>query len=87
LNDGIERTGRPGHRKVNIDQIKEALNEKAEQFARWLSPAGRRQGDSWIVGSLRGEAGKLLSQPGQGKGMRLFNLRGILAFIGGCAKL
>jgi hypothetical protein len=46
---------------VNTDQIKEALNANAEEFVRWLLPAGRKHGDRWIVGSVCGEAGKSLS--------------------------
>jgi hypothetical protein len=41
--------------------IKTALNQRAEDFARWLFPAGRKNGNEWLVGSLRGEAGKSLN--------------------------
>lgn len=36
------------------------LNERAEEFARWLLPSGEKIGPNWCVGSIEGEAGKSL---------------------------
>jgi len=46
---------------MDTKQIKAALNARAAEFVEWLLPAGRKQGDSWIVGSVCGETGKSLS--------------------------
>jgi hypothetical protein len=46
--------------RVDAQDIKAALNERAEEFARWLFPAGRKNGNEWQVGSLNGEAGQSL---------------------------
>lgn len=46
---------------MNSAEVKAALNDRAEDFARWLFPAGRKHGNEWLVGSLNGEAGKSLS--------------------------
>src|ERR1022692_1649913 len=40
--------------------IKASLNERAEEFVRWLFSAGRKNGNEWQVGSLNGEAGQSL---------------------------
>ena len=40
--------------------LKMALADRAEEFARWLLPNGRKQGGEWLVGSLNGEAGQSL---------------------------
>jgi hypothetical protein len=45
---------------MDADQTKAALNERAEEFAQWLFPAGRKNGHEWKVGSLRGESGDSL---------------------------
>ena len=42
-------------------EIKAALNAQAEEFARWLLPAGKKDGGNWRVGSLNGESGKSLA--------------------------
>ena len=41
--------------------LKQRLNERAEEFAQYLLPAGRKDGNEWLVGSLAGEIGKSLS--------------------------
>jgi hypothetical protein len=46
---------------MNAAEVKGALNDRAEDFARWLFPAGRKNGTEFLVGSLSGEAGKSLS--------------------------
>lgn len=46
---------------MNAAQIKQALNDRAEEFAQWLFPSGRQSGFEWLVGSLNGEEGKSLS--------------------------
>lgn len=40
--------------------VKDSLNNRAEDFARWLFPNGKKNGREWLVGSLQGEAGKSL---------------------------
>jgi len=35
--------------------IKQRLSDRAEEFARYLFPAGRKSGNEWLVGSLAGE--------------------------------
>ena len=46
---------------MDAQATKEALNDRPQDFARWLFPAGRKDGHEWLVGSLNGEAGKSLS--------------------------
>jgi twinkle protein len=46
---------------MDADTCKAMLAERAEEFARWLFPAGKKNGVEWQVGSLNGEAGKSLS--------------------------
>jgi len=46
---------------VTADEIKLRLNGLAEEFAHWLFPVGRKNGNEWLVGSLAGESGKSLS--------------------------
>src|SRR5687768_6183011 len=46
---------------MDAHTIKHGLNAQAEEFARWLFPAGKKNGNEWQVGSLAGEAGKSLS--------------------------
>ncbi|MEO5753427.1 MAG: hypothetical protein ABIR38_01840 [Chthoniobacterales bacterium] len=46
---------------MTADEIKEALATRAEDFARWLFPAGRLNGSEWQIGSVDGEPGKSLS--------------------------
>jgi hypothetical protein len=46
---------------MNARDIKAALNERAEEFARFLFPAGRKIGNEWKVGSLSGQRGDSLS--------------------------
>jgi len=43
---------------VNADEVKTALNNRAEEFASWLFPSGKLNGSEWQVGSLNGEGGK-----------------------------
>src|SRR5450432_2966934 len=45
---------------MNADGVKAALKDRAEEFAQWMFPAGRRNGNEWQAGSLDGEAGKSL---------------------------
>jgi twinkle protein len=45
---------------MNAQEIKSALNERGEEFAQWLFPAGRKEGHEWKVGSLQGEKGNSL---------------------------
>src|SRR5437868_11831943 len=45
---------------MDARKIKEALNDRAEDFARWLFPAGRKARNEWLVGSLTGEPGQSL---------------------------
>jgi twinkle protein len=45
---------------MDTHEIKERLNGRAEDFADWLFPAGRKNGNEWLVGSLAGEPGKSL---------------------------
>lgn len=45
---------------MDAQTAKALLNDRAEDFARWLFPAGRKNGNEWLVGSLDGEAGKSL---------------------------
>jgi twinkle protein len=46
---------------MNAEEVKASLAESAEHFARWLFPAGRKNGSNWQVGSLAGETGKSLA--------------------------
>jgi twinkle protein len=46
---------------MDAHAIKTALNERVEDFARWLFSAGQKNGNEWLVGSLAGESGKSLS--------------------------
>jgi twinkle protein len=46
---------------MDAQTTKALLNDRAEDFARWLFPAGRKNGNEWLVGSLDGEAGRSLS--------------------------
>lgn len=46
---------------MNASEIKRALVDRAEEFAGWLFPAGRKHGKEWLVGSLAGEPGKSLA--------------------------
>jgi twinkle protein len=46
---------------MDTQQIKERLNSRAEDFVNWLFPAGRKNGNEWLVGSLNGEPGKSLA--------------------------
>jgi Toprim-like len=46
---------------MDAQEIKLALAERGEDFARWLFPAGRKNGNEWLVGSLAGEPGKSLA--------------------------
>jgi twinkle protein len=45
---------------MSAEEIKNALNHRAEDFARFLFPAGQKNANEWIVGSLAGEPGKSL---------------------------
>jgi len=42
-------------------EVKEGLNRQAEEFVRYLFPAGTRAGNEWVVGSLAGETGNSLA--------------------------
>jgi len=42
-------------------EVKAALVGRAEEFARYLFPSGRKDGNEWLVGSLAGEPGESLS--------------------------
>lgn len=46
---------------MDADTAKAMLSERAEDFVRWLFPAGKKNSAEWQVGSLAGEAGKSLS--------------------------
>ena len=46
---------------MNARDIKVALADRADDFARWLFPAGRKHGREWKLGSLAGEPGESLS--------------------------
>jgi twinkle protein len=46
---------------MDAQTIKDLLNERAEDFVRWLFPAGEKNGSEWQIGSLDGTAGKSLS--------------------------
>src|SRR5207249_7833943 len=46
---------------MTADQVKAELAGRSEDFARWLFPSGRKNGNEWLVGSLAGESGKSLS--------------------------
>lgn len=46
---------------MNAAEIKAALNNRAEDFVRFLFPAGKLNGGEWQVGSLNGESGRSLS--------------------------
>jgi hypothetical protein len=48
----------------SVDEIARMLDERAEQIAAELFPAGRRSGPEWRVGSIAGE-------PGQSLGIRM----------------
>jgi twinkle protein len=41
-------------------EISERLSQRAEAFAQWLLPNGKREGAEWCAGSIDGEAGKSL---------------------------
>jgi twinkle protein len=43
---------------MNAAEIKQALNDRALDFAAWLFPLGKRDGVNWRVGSLAGERGQ-----------------------------
>ncbi|MEO5717424.1 MAG: hypothetical protein ABIR29_02505 [Chthoniobacterales bacterium] len=46
---------------MTANDIKEALGNRAEDFTKWLLPAGRLNGAEWQIGSINGEPGKSLS--------------------------
>lgn len=46
---------------IDLDDLKRAVALHAEDFARWLFPAGRRQGSRWHVGDLSGAPGQSLA--------------------------
>lgn len=52
---------RRGRNSMDADTTKALLAERAEEFVRWLFPAGKKNGAEWQVGSLNGEPGKSLS--------------------------
>ena len=52
-------TAAPAH-GANSGQVKQALIARAEGFARFLFPAGKKMGREWKVGSICGEAGESL---------------------------
>jgi twinkle protein len=45
---------------TDISQIKRMLADRAQEVAKNLLPAGKREGDEWRVGSIGGEAGQSL---------------------------
>jgi len=46
---------------MEAQTAKALLNDRAEDFVRWLFPNGKKDGREWKVGSLRGEEGNSLS--------------------------
>lgn len=42
----------------DIEPVKAALKERAEEFARYLYPAGRMEGHNWVVRDIEGNPGK-----------------------------
>jgi len=57
---------------MDAEATKELLNDRAEEFARWLFPAGRKNGNEWLVGSVNGESGKSLGIRIEGDKVGLF---------------
>ena len=55
--DGLYRAGEP----MIAAELKQRLNERAQEFAHYLLPAGKKAGNAWLVGSLAGDTGKSLS--------------------------
>jgi hypothetical protein len=47
-------------RRVDADMVKRALVDRAEPVCRHLLPAGKRDGNEWHCGNLRGESGQSL---------------------------
>ena len=45
---------------MDAQEIISLLNERAEDFCRWLFPAGRRNGSFWEIGDINGNAGDSL---------------------------
>jgi twinkle protein len=45
---------------MDAQEVKQLLNERPEEFCRWLLPNGKRVGNYWYVGSLSGEEGDSL---------------------------
>lgn len=45
---------------MEISELKQRLNDRAEEIAEFLLPAGRRERREWVVGSVSGESGKSL---------------------------
>ena len=52
--------------EITVQDISRRLAEHAESICRELLPKGRKDGQQWRVGSVRGEAGNSLggAQPG-----------------------
>jgi hypothetical protein len=48
------------HTMKTTKELKASLAVQAEAFCPWLYPAGRREGQYYLVGSLAGEPGKSL---------------------------
>ena len=47
----------------DIQDLKNALAERAEEVAAWLYPEGRRDGSRWLIGSIYGEPGDSFEVP------------------------
>lgn len=45
---------------MDASEIKTLLNQRAEEYCRWLFPNGKRHGDHWHVGNISGDAGDSL---------------------------
>ena len=45
---------------MSTDDLIQALNERAEEFCRWLFPQGTRAGNYWQIGNIQGEPGDSL---------------------------
>jgi len=45
---------------MTAEDIKQRLNDRAPEFAKWLFPDGKKENNHWRVGSLNGEKGKSL---------------------------
>ena len=54
---------------MNADEVKQSLATRAEEFVRYLFPAGRKSGKEWLVGSLTGEGGEVNGSIGSSRAL------------------